>query len=187
MERAESSWLSLPNAITLVRLALTPLVAFAIFDGRWRDALLLFGVAGVSDALDGYLARRLGMRSELGAFLDPLADKALLVTIYVTLAIVGAAPVWLAALVVGRDLFIIGTIGVLWALGKRFPFRPLFISKANTAAQIVYAGAALSMLTFGWTSGWADEAGAIAVGALTILSFAAYLVQWSRGEGAGAA
>jgi cardiolipin synthase len=172
--------LSAPNAITLARLALTPLIAAAIWDERWRDALILFVIAGASDGVDGFLARRFNMRTELGAFLDPLADKALLMTIYLALAVMERIPGWLAATVVGRDVVIMAVIGALWAAGRRFAFRPLLISKANTALQIGYAVAVLAALAFAWPRGVAFEAAAVATGVFTLLSFAAYLVQWSR-------
>jgi cardiolipin synthase len=132
--------------------------------------------------LDGFLARRFSMRTELGAFLDPLADKALMATVYLSSAAAGATPWGLTALVVGRDLLIVAAIAALWAAGRRVAFRPLAISKANTAAQILYAAGALAVCAFGASAGLVGAIATIAMGALTVLSFLAYLVQWSRGE-----
>ena len=88
--------MSIPNLITLARIILVPVVVWAIATGQLRLAFLLFLAAAISDAVDGFLAKRFGMKTELGAYLDPLADKAMLVSIYVALAILGAIPLWLA-------------------------------------------------------------------------------------------
>ncbi len=110
--------MSLPNFITLGRIVLVPLIIAMIVARNWSGACLLFLIAGVSDAVDGFLAKRFNMATELGAFIDPLADKALLVSLYVTLGIVDAIPPWLAILVVSRDVFIMGAVIVAWLLGK---------------------------------------------------------------------
>ena len=96
--------MSIPNLITLGRILLVPVVVWAITAGEMRIAFVLFLAAGISDAVDGFLAKRFGMTTELGAYLDPLADKAMIVSIYVMLALVGAIPLWLVILVVSRDL-----------------------------------------------------------------------------------
>ena len=95
--------MSIPNLITLGRILLVPIVVWAIWSGAMWAAFVLFLAAGVSDAVDGYLAKRFGMTTVLGAYLDPLADKALIVSIYVTLGIIGKIPGWLVILVVSRD------------------------------------------------------------------------------------
>ena len=92
----------------------------------------MFLIAGVSDGIDGWIARRFDQRSELGAYLDPIADKALLVSIFVTLGLVGVLPVWLVILVVSRDILIVGGVVLSWMLGSAVPIRPLLVSKANT-------------------------------------------------------
>src|SRR5690606_40943267 len=99
--------MTLPNLITIARLILVPVVIAMIVAGQWLAAFVLFAIAGVSDAVDGFLARRFGMKSELGAYLDPLADKALLVSIYAGLAVAGVLPAWLAILVIFRDIMIL--------------------------------------------------------------------------------
>jgi cardiolipin synthase (CMP-forming) len=128
----------LPNLICLVRLALIWPIAAALQAGEYRAALALFVAAAVSDGLDGYLAKRFNWTSELGKFLDPLADKLLLVTVFVECAWLGLAPWWLTAAVVARDVMI-----GLGALTYRVWFgplrgRPTLLSKVNTAAQLVY-------------------------------------------------
>jgi len=99
--------MTIPNLITIFRLVLVPLVILAILQGAWLAAFVMFVIAGVSHGVDGYIARRFDMRSEFGAMIDPLADKALLITLFVTLAVVGEIPTWIAVLVVFRDAMIV--------------------------------------------------------------------------------
>src|SRR5919107_5706615 len=110
--------MTIPNLITIARLIIVPIVIVMIMQGRWPAAFVLFVVAGVSDAVDGFIARRFDMRSEFGAYIDPIADKALLVSIYVTLSIVGVLPNWLAIVVVSRDMMIVAAILVSWLMGR---------------------------------------------------------------------
>ena len=128
--------LNLANMVTFFRLCAVPLAFWLVLEHRMAEAFLLFLAAGLSDAVDGWLARRYGGNA-VGAVLDPVADKALLVTMYVTLATVGALPVWLAILVVFRDLMIVGGVIVLGVLGQPIIIRPLPISKLNTVLQIL--------------------------------------------------
>ena len=99
--------MSIPNIITLGRILLVPIIVWAIASSQMEIAFAIFIIAGVSDAVDGFLAKRFNMASELGALLDPLADKALLVSIYVALGIWGAVPRWIVILVVSRDIMIV--------------------------------------------------------------------------------
>ena len=99
--------MSIPNIITLGRIILVPVIVWAIASNQMEVAFAIFVVAGVSDAVDGFLAKRFNMASELGALLDPLADKALLVSIYIALGIWGAVPRWIVILVVSRDIMIV--------------------------------------------------------------------------------
>lgn len=141
--------LTLPNLITLARLAAVPATVWLILNRRLDLAFLLFVAAGVSDALDGWLARYTNARTAIGAMLDPVADKALLVSVYVTLAAMGVLPDWLAILVVFRDLLIVGGLLLLWMLGARTAIRPLYVSKLNTAMQLILAAFALFHAGFG--------------------------------------
>jgi cardiolipin synthase len=133
---------NLANIITFGRLCAVPLAFWMVLDHRLHDAFLLFVAAGLSDALDGWLARRYGGNA-IGALMDPVADKALLVTMYIMLAAVGILPDWLAILVVFRDLLIVGGVVVLAVLGHVVTIRPLYISKLNTVMQIVLIGIVL--------------------------------------------
>ncbi|GGC31724.1 CDP-alcohol phosphatidyltransferase [Siccirubricoccus deserti] len=139
---------TLPNLITLARLCAVPATIWLILQHRLDIAFGLFIGAGISDAIDGWLARVTNSRSALGALLDPVADKALLVSVYVTLAAVGVLPDWLAIMVVFRDLVIVGGVLVFWVLGHPPAIRPLLVSKLNTAMQIGLAALALLLAGF---------------------------------------
>jgi cardiolipin synthase (CMP-forming) len=172
--------MTIPNLITIGRLIIVPLVIVMIMQGRWAGAFVLFAVAGVSDAIDGFIARRFNMRSEFGSYIDPLADKALLVSIYVTLAIVGVLPGWLAIVVVSRDVMIVAAILLSWVMHKPVEIKPLAISKLNTAAQIAFAALVLSTKAFGVDLAGVEDIASALVAALTMASAAAYLAGWLR-------
>ncbi|HMK71622.1 MAG TPA: CDP-alcohol phosphatidyltransferase family protein [Xanthobacteraceae bacterium] len=172
--------MSIPNLITLGRIILVPIVVWAITSGEMRPALFLFVAAGVSDAVDGFLAKRFHMASELGAYLDPLADKALIVSIYVALGIAGALPISLVILVVSRDIMIISGFMLAWLVGRPMSVRPLAVSKANTLAQIVLATLVLAEQGFGFDAGPASKILVGLVAILTLLSIAFYLAEWLR-------
>lgn len=156
-----------------------PAVVLLILRGRLDIALMVFIAAGVSDALDGWLARATGTRSALGAVLDPVADKALLVCVYVTLAAVGVLPDWIAVLVVFRDLLIVGGYLALWVAGHRMPIEPIMVSKANTALQIALAALALAS-----APAMLVQAALWLTAASTVVSGGIYVVRAARGGGA---
>jgi len=139
-----------PNLITVLRLLLVPIVVIALLAGRRPEALVAFLAAGISDALDGFLARRLGQKSLLGAVMDPLADKFLLDTIYVLCAWKGYLPVFLAGLVVSRDVLIVSGFLVLHLFATPPEINPTRLSKTNTAVQVVTAAAVLASLPRPW-------------------------------------
>jgi cardiolipin synthase (CMP-forming) len=170
--------LNLPNLITLGRILLVPVVVWAIGQGQWQIAFLVFVIAGVSDAVDGFLAKRLGMTSELGAHLDPLADKALIVSIYVALGITEAIPRWLVILVVSRDILIVGGVMLAWFVDKPMRVKPLVVSKLNTVAQIILPSLVLGSLAFGLRFERLEYAVMAAVVALTLTSIGAYVREW---------
>lgn len=176
---------TLPNLITLVRLCAVPATIWLILQQRLDIAFGLFVGAGISDALDGWLARVRNARSALGALLDPVADKALLVSTYVTLAVIGVLPDWLAILVVFRDLVIVGGVLVLWVLGQPPTIRPLFISKFNTLLQLGLAALALLLAGFGLKAALLLQAMIWLVAATTFASGVAYVVSALRGPRAG--
>ncbi|MDR6302770.1 cardiolipin synthase [Nitrobacter vulgaris] len=172
--------MSIPNIITLGRILLVPVLIWAIASNQMEIAFAIFVVAGVSDAVDGFLAKRFNMASELGALLDPLADKALLVSIFVTLGILGAVPIWLVILVVSRDIMIVGAVIVSWLFNKPVPMKPLLVSKLNTGAQVGFAALVLAALGFGFDSSPYDTLLMVAIAVLTLVSVSFYLVEWVR-------
>jgi cardiolipin synthase len=179
--------LNIPNLITLGRILLVPVVVWAIASGTMWIAFVLFVAAGVSDAVDGYLAKRFHMTTELGGLLDPLADKALIVSIYITLGVNGAIPRWLVILVVSRDIMIVGAFMLSWLVGNPLKVKPLLVSKLNTVAQILFACVVLGSLGFDIQ---ADTLTLVLMGlvaALTLLSVAAYVAEWVRHMNSAAA
>jgi cardiolipin synthase len=162
------------------RILLVPVVVWAIAAGELRAAFLLFMAAAISDAVDGFLAKRFGMTTELGAYLDPLADKALIVSIYVALGVTELIPRWLVILVVSRDIMIIGAVMLSWLVGKPIKVKPLMVSKLNTAAQILFACVVLASLGFGLQLDLLVTVLMALVAVLTLLSVAFYVAEWVR-------
>ena len=169
---------SLPNLITIARILMVPLAVWLLINQQMALAFGVFILAGISDAVDGWLAKRFHMKTELGAHLDPLADKLLLISLFVTLAVMGRVPSWLAILVVSRDVLIVGGVVLAWILERPMRMRPRYVSKVNTAAQIVFVGAVLLALASGADETWIILAGAPLVGLLTLASGAQYLHDW---------
>lgn len=171
---------NLPNLITLLRLLLVPFTVWLIISGAYGAAFAAFLAAGVSDGIDGFLARRFGWRTRLGAYLDPLADKALLVSVFVTLGLLQVIPAWLVIVVVSRDLLIVGAVLLSWMMDHPVRVAPLMLSKVNTAAQIGFIVAVLAVAASGGPPGLIVDYGSIPVALLTVLSGAAYLQSWLR-------
>ncbi len=179
--------ITLPNLITLARLCAVPLTVWLLLQREIALALWLFIAAGVSDAVDGFIAKRFGSRSQVGAVLDPVADKALLVSVYVTLGAIGILPSWLVILVVFRDVLIVGGVLTLYVLGQEVAIRPLFVSKANTAMQIVLAALVLLNAAYGLPGDLAVAVLIWLTAATTLASGAAYVARWVQGGGASGA
>ncbi|GHC68658.1 CDP-alcohol phosphatidyltransferase family protein [Limoniibacter endophyticus] len=172
--------MTIPNLITLFRLALVPVVVVALLQGRFDLAFVGFVVAGLSDAIDGYIARRFDMRSELGAYLDPIADKLLMTSVFVILGMVEALPVWLVVLVVSRDVAIIAAVMLSFVMGMPVTMRPLKISKLNTGVQIALAAITLGQMAFLGATGALHNYLVYICATLTAFSAVAYLVIWLR-------
>ena len=170
----------IPNVLTLLRLFMVPLIVMLIVEQQTMGAFVLFVMAGLTDGLDGFLAKRFAWTTELGAWLDPLADKALLVSIYVALGFYGDIPVWLVILVVSRDLLIVGGIILSWMMENPVRMRPLLVSKINTAGQILLAACVLADLGFQLGLGRLVVLLIWIVAAFTLLSALAYLRAWFR-------
>ncbi len=175
--------MNIPNLISLGRLLSVPLTVWLILDAAWVAAFALFLAAGVSDAIDGYIAKRYDLRSELGRFLDPLADKALLVSIYVTLGLKGILLPWIVILVVSRDVLIVGGVLLSFAMGLSFEVQPSPVSKLNTVMQITLAAAMLGQMGLHVRLPWPlGLALVLIVAVTTVLSGAGYLIDWGRAQ-----
>ena len=176
-----------PNQLTLLRLIFIPFIAMMVMDGRFMGALALFVVAGISDGLDGYLARRLNQRTTLGQYLDPIADKLLLSTMFVVLAAVHKVPWKITILVFSRDFGILIVSMLFFFTTSIRSFKPSFWGKANTVAQI--ATVLLVFLDAVTSTQWITDlkvVGYWTTFALTLISWIHYTVvagQWLRSSG----
>ncbi|MEM8815249.1 MAG: CDP-alcohol phosphatidyltransferase family protein [Pseudomonadota bacterium] len=170
----------LPNAITGVRILLIAPVLLLILSAEYGLALLLFIVAGFSDGLDGYLAKRYGWHTRLGALLDPVADKLLIAGLFLTLTSVGHIPLWLTVTVISRDLIILGGATAYNFLIGPVPGEPTMISKLNTALMLLFVTLLLCRLSFAWP----DAMTLVVLGAATfvtvVVSGVDYVLSWSR-------
>lgn len=184
-------WRHLPNALCVLRIILIGPIAALLLQGRLSLALLVFAFAALTDVLDGYLAKRFSWQTELGKRLDPLADKLLLVTVFVVVALLGKAPVWLAATVVARDLIITaGGLTYLWLYGDP-QGQPTVVSKVNTFLQVVFvlgavgseavlgaAGTRLPVGSGGWLACSLAALGALAF-VTTVVSGLDYVLRYA--------
>ena len=150
------------------------MTAFFIYQGMDKAAFGVFAFAGLSDAVDGYLAKRLALGTRFGAYLDPAADKLLMLACFVTLTYVGATPLWLAAIVIGRDVAILLGLALARVMALPLEIAPLFIGKASTAVQVAYVALVLALLAFGIGAPGVLNAAAIAVATFTIASWLGY-------------
>ncbi len=167
---------SYPNLLTLLRLGFVPFVVNSIMDGHYGIALTLFALAGISDGLDGLLARSLGQRTKLGEYLDPIADKLLISTLFLVLSAMHRIPWRVTVVVFGRDLIILIVCTLVYATTSLRDFRPSVLGKANTVAQIVTLGATLLVEVGPWL--WVaavKKAGIWTVFSLTIVSALHYV------------
>lgn len=177
--RAVLPWL--PNLISLARLLLVPVMVYLLLLGELAAAFWVFVAAGVSDALDGLIAKRWHCITTLGTYLDPLADKALLVAAFVTLGLQGHLPLWLVILVVSRDLMIVGGAVLYQQLTRNLQLRPLLVSKLNTGVQILLIAVVLAPPALGF--GLPEVVVTLLVwsaGATTLASGIAYVFTWGR-------
>jgi cardiolipin synthase (CMP-forming) len=172
--------LNLPNLISLGRLLLVPLAIWLILGGRYGAAFWVFIIAGISDALDGFIAKRFDRRTRLGALLDPVADKTLLVSVYATLGLAHQLWTSLVILVVFRDVMIVGGFLMIQAFAVPKRYDPLYVSKINTGLQIALVAFVLARLGLGADAGGVDIGLSYAVITTTVLSGLSYIVRWAR-------
>lgn len=165
----------LPNLITFARILLTIPFLFSLLEGKEGVALLVFLVAGISDGLDGFLAKRYGWTSRLGSILDPLADKALLVSAFVVLTYLGRIPYWLTVLVFGRDILIIAGATTYHFLIGHYQLLPAKSSKINTLFQIVLV---LVIMGKDWIGEWNTQPLIYLTAITTVFSGMQYVFSW---------
>jgi cardiolipin synthase (CMP-forming) len=175
--------MNFPNLITIGRILLVPLTIWLLISEEFGLAFFVFIGAGISDGVDGYLARTMNSQTKLGAYLDPLADKALLVSVYAALGIVKILPAWLVLLVITRDILIVGGVILAWLIDQPLVMKPLWISKLNTVVQIVFVGLVLGALGLSYNASMLLHFGTFAVATLTALSGAFYMRDWVKHVG----
>ena len=171
---------NIPNFISLARLLLVPLEIWLILGGLYGLAFWILVAAGISDALDGFIAKRFDRRTRLGALLDPVADKAMLIGVYITLGVEHHLWTSLVVLVVLRDVMIVGGFLLIQAFAVPKYYDPLYISKINTGVQIFLVGFVLARLGLGASAGCPDLVLSLVVAVTTIVSGLSYLVRWMR-------
>ena len=172
--------MNVPNLITLARLVSAPVVVWLILEGWIMAAFWVFLAAAVSDAADGIIAKRFDAETVFGGFIDPIADKVLLVSVYVSLGYRGFMEDWLVIMVVFRDALIVGGALLFQTITQSLSMQPLMISKVNTFVQLVFAAIVLGSRGYG-----IDDLGLLAVltyivAATTILSGGVYVITWSQ-------
>lgn len=172
--------LNIPNALTLARILLTPFIVYAILEGQTGAALLLMGVAGLTDMLDGAIARMLNQKSTVGAFMDPLADKLMLISAMVTLFVSDLVPLFLFLAVVFRDIVIVLGAIAYELVTHRLEMRPTIASKLTTASQIALVLAVLAHETWSWPGDTLVQGLIWLTFALTCISGVHYLVSWTK-------
>ena len=169
----------IPNVITSLRIALVPYFVMLLFQGQFERALWLMVFLGLSDAVDGFLARCYDWKTTLGAYLDPIADKVMLISFFICFAILGWIPIWLAFVIVGRDcLLLFGALYYHWVT-RRLEMQPLAVSKINTFAQIILA-VSLVYAQVGTLNSQILDALMALVLCTTVASGFSYVLGWSR-------
>lgn len=171
--------MTVPNLITSIRIILTPIFIIYLLDEKYLPALIVFVVAGVSDAIDGFIARVFDQKSLLGAILDPIADKILLVTAFIVLAVKNIVPDWLTVIVISRDVLILLAVLILFLNKDNFAIKPSFISKITTFLQLLTVFNVLLAKYFGLFHQFSDYL-FWTTGLLVITSFLHYMRQWFR-------
>ena len=172
--------MKIPNLITLGRLFSVPVILGLILDGSMMAAFWVFLVAALSDAVDGIIAKYFDAETVFGAFLDPIADKALLVSVYLMLGHQGHIEAWLVIMVVFRDLVILGGALLFQTVTQSLTMQPLTISKVNTFVQLVFAVIVLWVEAYGLDGDWAIGVIGYIVAVTTLWSGTAYVFTWSH-------
>jgi cardiolipin synthase len=167
-----------PNMLSALRLAAAPVTAGLLLNEYFQAAFGVFALAGLSDALDGYLARRFDLRTRLGRYLDAIADKALMLAVFVALASLHIVPLWLTLMIIGRDVFILLGVGTAWFAGAPLVVEPLLIGKISTVLQVLYVGLHVAQLAFGWPPFPTAPFDSYVLAAVTMASALSYATVW---------
>ncbi len=170
--------MNIPNLVTLGRICAVPVIIWLILDGLMEAAFWVALAAAISDAADGVIAKRFNMQTRLGAYLDPIADKALLVSVYIALGHEGFVPMWLVILVVFRDALIVGGALLFHTLTQSLEMMPLMVSKVNTVLQLILGVTIVGSEAFGLDSSAIREPLIYVTGITTVVSGATYVVGW---------
>ncbi len=172
--------LNIPNLISLARLFSVPITVWLLIHAYYQAAFWILLLACLSDAADGFIAKQFNLQTELGGYLDPIADKALLVSVFVTLALNGQIYIWLAILVVFRDALIVLGVILYQFLYQRLSMRPLLSSKINTTAQFALSALVMALAAFEYAAPLAVFWLSVVVAATTVWSGASYVFAWGR-------
>ncbi|MFN9163192.1 MAG: CDP-alcohol phosphatidyltransferase family protein [Alphaproteobacteria bacterium] len=179
--RPQQYGLTLANGVTAVRLVLVPFIAMALLGQDWSRAFWLTLVAGASDAIDGFLARHFSHKSAIGAYLDPIADKILIVTLFGLLTAQGHLPLWLMIIVLARDVAIVATVAAFNRMaGQPLRMKPLFISKLTTVFQVLLLLVTMADLAFALGLETPRLIIALVAGSFTVASWIAYYFEGQR-------
>ena len=170
--------MTVPNLISIFRLLIVPLIVWLLSIQEFSIAFWLFLVAGISDGVDGFIAKKFNQASDLGAHLDPIADKVMLVAVFLALGIQGLLPIWLVILAISRDLLIVGAVILTWVIDQPIPMKPLMVSKVNTVAQIALICVVMWAMAFEQSLGVSLNVLIALVAGLTIVSTVAYIFSW---------
>ena len=171
---------SIPNMISFGRILAVPVMVWLILDDNLLTAFWVFVAASLSDAVDGFVAKKFDAETVLGGFLDPIADKALLISVFITLGQAGVIAVWLVILIVFRDALIFGGAYLYQLFTQSLTMQPLLSSKINTAAQFILVATVLGLKGFAVADGGVITAMVYIVALTTFLSGAQYVINWSR-------
>lgn len=171
--------MNIPNLVTLARICAVPVIIWLILDGLMEAAFWMALAAAISDAVDGIIAKRFNMQTRLGAYLDPIADKALLVSVYIALGHEGFLPTWLVILVVFRDALIVGGALLFHTLTQSLEMTPLMVSKVNTVLQLILGVTIVGSEAFGMDAAMVRDPLIYATGFTTVVSGATYVVGWT--------
>jgi cardiolipin synthase (CMP-forming) len=173
-----ASTINIANVITMGRVIAVPVIFWLLINGHAKFAFFVFCAAGASDAIDGYLARHFNQKTDVGAYLDPIADKLLIVSIYIALGVRAELPLWLVLAVVSRDILILGGVMIAWIMNHPIDIKPVPISKLNTVAQIVLAALVLCDDAFALGLETYRNVMIVVTGALTAASLLIYMRSW---------